>query len=192
MSRNIVIDIETDAIKATTIWCVACQEINNIGTQTEDILLFTDRASLVKYLKEDYTLIAHNGIDFDFPILRKLWSIPITNVKDTLIMSRLFNPDREGGHSLSNWGKILGYNKIEYNHFSSYTDSMAEYCKRDVEITTKLYYYLLQEGKEFSSKSILLEHNIADIIHRQKTHGFFLDKSKAISLFTETNKKLKE
>jgi DNA polymerase I-like protein with 3'-5' exonuclease and polymerase domains len=69
---------------------------------------------------------------------------------------------------------------------------MAKYCERDVQITQKLYHYLLEEGKDFSKQSIELEHRIADIIYNQKTYGFYIDKSKAISLFVNIRKLSKE
>ena len=59
-------------------------------------------------LKEEIvgnTLVAHNGIGFDFPVLNKLWNmkIKLNQVMDTLVLSRLLNPQR-GKHSLSVWG----------------------------------------------------------------------------------------
>ena len=191
-NRHIILDIETDAINATKIWCVCCQEVSERGYTIAESVIFTKSDDLKKYLLPDDILIAHNGINFDLHILKKLWDIDTHEKRDTLVMSRLFNPDREGGHSLSNWGKILGYSKIEHTDFSGYTEEMAKYCERDVQITQKLYHYLLEEGKDFSKQSIELEHRIADIIHNQKTYGFYIDKSKAISLFVSIRKLSKE
>ena len=181
-----VIDIEADSLDATHIW-VAC--ICNVDND-QDIHSFRDAASFVDAvdLQKD-TFIAHNGIDFDFPVLEKLWNIEIKNKVDTLVLSRLFNPDRSGGHSLGAWGNRLGFRKIDFNKFDEYSEEMREYCEQDVYITVQLYKHLLQESIDFSQQSIELEHDIADIISRQSRYGFYLDQKKAVDLLVETQSK---
>ena len=181
-----VIDIEADSLDATRIW-VAC--ICNVDND-QDIHSFRDAASFVDAvdLQKD-TFIAHNGIDFDFPVLEKLWNIEIKNKVDTLVLSRLFNPDRSGGHSLGAWGNRLGFRKIDFNKFDEYSEEMREYCEQDVYITVQLYKHLLQESIDFSQQSIELEHDIADIISRQSRYGFYLDQKKAVDLLVETQSK---
>ena len=184
--RRIIIDIETDSIDASSIWCVVCKEIYG------DLRVFRNKEKFNSYILQDDVFIAHNGITFDIPLLRKLWNSDIQNVEDTLIMSRLYNPDREGGHSLEAWGNKLGYKKISFSDFSQYSEEMLEYCKRDVLLTEKVYHILLAEGKPFSRKSLELEYNIARIIDNQKRHGFYVDKSKAVQLYFETKTKSEE
>ena len=184
--RRIIIDIETDSIDASSIWCVVCKEIYG------DLKVFRNKEKFNSYILQDDVFIAHNGITFDIPLLRKLWNSDIQNVEDTLIMSRLYNPEREGGHSLEAWGNKLGYKKISFSDFSQYSEEMLEYCKRDVLLTEKVYHILLAEGKPFSRKSLELEYNIARIIDNQKRHGFYVDKSKAVQLYFETKTKSEE
>ena len=181
-----VIDIEADSLDATHIWVVCICDVDN----DKDIRSFRDAASFVEAVDLDKdTFIAHNGIDFDFPVLEKLWYIEIKNKVDTLVLSRLFNPDRSGGHSLGAWGERLGYGKIDFNKFDAYSEEMREYCEQDVYITVQLYKHLLQEGVDFSQQSIELEHAIADIISRQSRYGFYLDQKKAVDLLVETQSK---
>ena len=181
-----VIDIEADSLDATRIW-VAC--ICNVDND-KDIRSFRDAASFLDAVDlEKDTFIAHNGIDFDFPVLEKLWNIEIKNKVDTLVLSRLFNPDRSGGHSLGAWGNRLGFRKIDFNKFDEYSEEMREYCEQDVYITVQLYRHLLQESIDFSQQSIELEHDIADIISRQSRYGFYLDQKKAVDLLVETQSK---
>ena len=181
-----VIDIEADSLDATRIW-VAC--ICNVDND-RDIRSFRDAASFIDAVDlEKDTFIAHNGIDFDFPVLEKLWNIEIKNKVDTLVLSRLFNPDRSGGHSLGAWGNRLGFRKIDFNKFDEYSEEMREYCEQDVYITVQLYKHLLQESIDFSQQSIELEHDIADIISRQSRYGFYLDQKKAVDLLVETQSK---
>ena len=70
--------------------------------------------------------IMHNGISFDAPNLNRLLhtNIKLSQIKDTMIMSQLFDPIREDGHSLSAWGNRLGFSKMECDNFSEYTLSL--------------------------------------------------------------------
>ena len=145
-----VIDIEADSLDATHIWVACICDVDN----DKDIRSFRDAASFVAAVDlEKDTFIAHNGIDFDFPVLEKLWHLEIKNKVDTLVLSRLFNPDRSGGHSLGAWGNRLGFRKIDFNKFDEYSEEMREYCEQDVYITVQLYKHLLQESIDFSQQS---------------------------------------
>ena len=128
--------------------------------------------------------VMHNGISFDAPVLNRLLNtnIKLNQVIDTLILSQLFNPIREGGHSLSSWGDRLGHPKWEQEDFAVYTKDMLEYCKNDVEVTENLYKELSKERRNFSSYSIKLEHKIRAIIDQQERNGFTLNMEKAIGL----------
>jgi DNA polymerase I-like protein with 3'-5' exonuclease and polymerase domains len=143
---------------------------------------------LKQYIQKAELLIGHNGISFDFPILNKYWGTKITlsQTKDTLIMSRLSNPSRHGGHSLKNLATLVGRTKKEFDDFDQgITPEMLEYCKEDVIICGELYLYLTQELQGFSEQSVELEHKVAAIISKQEKHGFMLDVTKAITLVTD-------
>ena len=45
MSRKIIIDIETDALNAKTIWCVVCKELNE-----GEPIHFLDKISLREFI----------------------------------------------------------------------------------------------------------------------------------------------
>jgi len=130
--------------------------------------------------------IMHNGVSFDAPALNRLLStnIKLSQIKDTMIMSQLFDPVREKGHSLSAWGDRVGFCKMECDNFSEYTEEMLEYCKNDVLLTEKVYARLNDEGKGFSSYAIDLEHKVRAIIDQQEKNGFALDIRKAITLLS--------
>ena len=77
-------------------------------------------------------------------------------IRDTLVLSRLFNPTREGSHSLAAWGYRLGHNKLEYKEFSDgYTPEMLKYCQNDVMLNALVFKHLRKESKQFSNKSII-------------------------------------
>ena len=182
-----VIDLEADSLSPKHIWVVC---VCDIDAPKREIISFRSSSSFLQKVDvENDTFIAHNGIEFDFPVISKIWGVEIKNKMDTLVLSRLFHPDRSGGHSLDAWGERLGYNKIRFDKFDAYSEEMEEYCRQDVYITVKLYEHLLEEGMDFSQQSIELEHDIADIISRQSNYGFYLDQKKAIDLLFETQSK---
>ena len=183
-----VLDIETNALDASVIWCVVMKKLNG-----RESIVATKPEHLPTLSKED-TFITHNGVEFDIPALNKLWKtkITVTQVLDTLVMSRLFNPNRENGHSLGAWGKRLSLEKGSFEDFDRFSNDTIEYCKRDVDITEKVYLQLRREGQDFSHESIRLEHKIASVIDAQSRHGFFLDRDKAEDLLAETYEKAKK
>ena len=184
-----VIDIETDHLNAKKIW-VVCSK--TLGEDTIHVHKTKEEFTSHGFDFDNDVFIGHNAVDFDFPILKRLWNVVIKNVEDTLIMSRLFIPDREGGHSLESWGCKLGVNKLKFLDFEQLSEKMIEYCKRDVEITSKIYSILIEEGLDFSKKSIELEHKIANIISRQSKYGFYLNKTKTFELINKTQSKANE
>ena len=52
---------------------------------------------------------------------------------------------------------------LEFNNFSEFSEEMLTYCRRDVELTHKVYNHLKLEGKRFSNYSLRLEHDIRSI-----------------------------
>jgi len=184
--REIVIDIETDST-ASKIWCAVTKNITTQGVQ-----LWTEAAPLQEYLAEESILIGHNIIGFDAPVLKKRWGIDTSKhqLKDTLVMSRLQNPQREGGHSLKSWGLRLGNYKDEFKDFDGgLTEEMVSYCKQDVSVTETLYKRLATDLLDWG-ESVDIEHQVATIIKEQEEAGFKLDVKKATGLLADWRKRL--
>ena len=96
----IILDIETN-LDHDIIWCaVTWDEANGFVTWTRD-----NKGLLQDYLNKHAPVVMHNGIGFDAPVLRDVWGVTLypSQVIDTLVMSRLYKPDIEGGHSLKAW-----------------------------------------------------------------------------------------
>lgn len=167
------LDIET-TLDHSTIWC-AVTKVKN------DIQVHTTPDTLKKVLHDSQQIVGHNLIGFDCHVLDSVWGvrIPRHSVVDTLYLSRLYNPSQEGGHSLRNWGEILGgAGKIAFEDYDGgLTDEMVEYCIADVELTERVHQWLaLQIRKEgFSQQSVELEHNVGWIVTEQERNGFKLD-----------------
>jgi len=180
---NVVLDIETDSLDATKIHCIVAKDLDTSQVHVWD---HTNLDKFKPWCDTVDNFVMHNGISFDVRILRRLLgvNIKINQMRDTLVMSQLFNPVRDKGHSLQAWGEILHYPKMECEDFSTYTDDMLKYCKNDVDLTEQVYKKLLQEGRKFSQESINMEHKIRAIIDQQETNGFALDIRKTIGLLS--------
>jgi len=174
------LDIETNS-QHNTIWLAVTQDVD-----TGEVVCHTDASTLEPLVKEYDVIIGHNLIGFDAPVLRRVWNISIrkSQATDTLLLSRLLNPQLDGGHSLKAWGKRLDNNKIDFE-FTDFdgglTDEMQEYCIQDVKLTTQLYHHLMSELGKWTdaTQSILLERDIAVLCRQQEINGFKLDVPKA-------------
>ena len=177
-------DIETDGLNPTKVWCIVAQDVD-----TKETIKFTpDTVSEFKPWTQSGAvnkLIFHNGYGFDVPVLRKLLGVTFTGVtvEDTLILSQLTDPRREGGHSLASWGVRFGFPKGDHEDWSQYSEEMLEYCVRDVEITTKLYNSLNLKG--FSDDAIDLEYKTKEHCSVQEKNGWYFDEDKAIRLLQQ-------
>jgi DNA polymerase I-like protein with 3'-5' exonuclease and polymerase domains len=186
---RVAIDIETN-LKHNTIWCCSTYNLD-----TKEVKTWTSAQDFNNFIQQAKLIIAHNGISFDYPVLNRVWktSIRLSQVRDTLVMSRLSSPSREGGHSLANLAKLVNRTKKEYEDFEGgLTDKMIEYCQEDVTICGELYLYLTQELRGFSEQSIELEHKVQAIITKQEKHGFKLDTVKAQCLLGQWKRRLSD
>jgi DNA polymerase I len=213
MKRRVILDTETNGLLDTVskIWCIVCKDID-----TGEIFRFRPKTPLsghidfkdefLEFIKDVDLFIGHNIIGYDIRVLSALLevNIPISKCVDTLVLSRLFRPvspfadtilntdNRIGGHSLEAWGKRLGFLKGEYNDWTHFNEAMLEYCVQDVNLTEKIYHYLMEkESQGFSEMSIRLEHKVADLLAQQEANGFYLDKVEANKLLETTDHMLK-
>jgi len=158
-------------------------------------MVWTESQSFQEFIKKATLIVGHNGISFDFPVLNKVWrtTIQMNQVRDTLVMSRLSNPTRDGGHSLANLARLVSRTKKEYEDFEGgLTPEMIEYCKEDVTICGELYNYLKKELRDFSEQSVELEHKVQWIVTGQEKRGFKLDVAKAMGLVGDWERRLCE
>lgn len=187
--RTFSCDIETDGIDATRVWCIAVHNID-----TDEVVTFSDTTlGLFKpWLESEVDrLIFHNGISFDVPVLESLMSVDFSGVQleDTLVMSQLYQPNLEKGHSLAAWGERLGFEKGDYEDWSKFTDEMLEYCIKDTKVTTKVYRHLV--AHELSDDAKLLEYEIKKQCSLQERTGWYFDLHSAIQLLAEINEDLR-
>ena len=188
--------LKTDA----RLWCIVIHDIDTnkvtvLKSETGDTIT---KEKVQNALHGTTEIIAHNGIKFDFISLKlfgvldytvgylgqddTIFGIPV-KITDTLIRSRLFNPDRYGGHSLDAWGKKLGEHKGNFHNFESYSDEMVTYCIQDTNVTALIFKELEKEYVSYSGwkKPEKLENKLADLAVRRETYGFWFDKELAIT-----------
>ena len=108
-------------------------------------------AEYCQALSEYDIIVGHNVVDYDCPALKKLnGELNTKGVFDTLVLSRILEPDRIQGHSLDSWGRALDCHKGDYgkqdNAWETFTEEMYEYCEQDVLVTFKLYCHLCQRA----------------------------------------------
>lgn len=179
--REVILDIEANGLKPTKVWVVVVKDVN---TKEVSILRNPTHETLREFMGGVTHIIGHNIIAYDVRVLNQLLGFDSSSVRltDTLVLSRLFNPSLEGGHSLREWGIRLKLHKGDYDDWSQLTEEMVDYCVQDVEVTYATYNYLTDKLKPFGDQSIELEHKVQEIIASQIENGWLLDQKQAMDL----------
>jgi hypothetical protein len=202
------------------VWCLVVQDIDSgavyrfVGDEV--------RTEFPRLLAKMTTIVGHNIIDYDLLVL-KLWlgidyeigeqcyinGNPV-EIIDSLVLSKVLNPDRYGGHSLDEWGKRLGLDKIDwrakavelgliqYNspkgaEFAQYHPEMLVYNERDVAVNVKLYFNLVDEMGSWNWQGpFVLEQMTRDIVTRQSHRGFWFNAELAEANVRELDAKMEE
>ena len=189
-------DIEADNLleSATRIWCCT---VCNLTTKEERA--FTTKEEFQAWRKEfpDAQFVGHNFLAYDAPMLNRFWgaNIPAGKIKDSFVLSQLYNPNFQGGHSLDIWGQRLRYPKGDFKEFDRYSPEMLEYCRRDTRLTGLLFIRLTDRMRAvgFTEDGAELEHLAWNIIqNKQKRSGFPFNKPKAEALYVELRQREEE
>ena len=160
---TLVFDLETDGLlnDVTRIHCLAIYDSTTDTVETyndEKNNKYSISEGIGRLLVAD-TLVGHNLLGFDLPVLSKLYNYftPTARIVDTLLLSRLYHPNiydidhkhkwrhmplqLYGRHSLESYGYRLGEYKGEFgktSDWSEWSQEMEDYCAQDVEVTKKL------------------------------------------------------
>ena len=208
------------------LWCIV---VRDVDTDKTTVLESSTGVTITKQQLEDALsgcteIIGHNGIKFDFITLKlfglldyevgylgkpdKLFGNEV-KITDTLVRSRLFNPDRYGGHSLDAWGKRLGEFKDDFRQqsveaglikhndpkgteFRQYSELMVSYCIQDTLVTKLVYLNLETEWLAYSKweRAEKLENKLADLAIRRESYGFWFDKDLAVRCLEDLQEKM--
>lgn len=190
-----VIDIETDDLDATVIWAMCWR--NLLTGETGEC---TSHEEISAWLEDhkDSLFIGHNILRFDGPVLNRLlplsYKLDASNCIDTLVLSTLYSPSIDGGHSLDAWGERLGEPKTKFSDWNRLSPAMIDYCHQDVKVTAKLFVRLINtlEKIGFTEGSIWIQHNITVVIDQQHRNGFKFNEEAAIHLLSTLRRKEEE
>lgn len=179
-------DLEANGFlkNATRVHCGVFKEMNG------EVVKFRPHQveEMLKYLDTVDVLIMHNGIGYDWPLLKKLYDYDYKGKKvDTLIMSRLLNPKRQvpfmcpnkkaGPHSIEAWGWRVGRGKPEHNDWEVFSEEMLHRCYEDVEILALVYSELMKEAGQHNWRdAFLLSFELFEKLHKQETYGWLVDR----------------
>lgn len=202
--KYLVFDLECNGLyeQATQIFCLVIYDINQKKTLCYGPENIDDA---INYLKNADCLIGHNICFFDLPVLQKLKAFEFTGeIIDTLICTRLIWPKERlldldleqyqdvppkyrGSASLKAWGWRLADHKIEFKDFTEYSQEMLEYCKQDVNVTTKLFEFIQKEN--YPQSALRLEHDFAHAINKQIRAGVPFDVDACLDLVDDLRAK---
>jgi DNA polymerase-1 len=145
------------------------------------------------------TIVGHNAIGFDLPVLRNVWGwepSEETVCLDTLVMSRLARPDRDGGHSLKRLAILAGLQQKDDFSVEDFdgpvTQEMIDYCLQDTRANADVFDFLLRELDGFDERSIMLEMEVARLTREQETNGFCFDFDMASDLYVAHDTRMQE
>lgn len=193
MVKIAVGDFEADDLLpgATQLWCLVFKDI-----KTNKMKKFYPGSpqgfikEALAYMDTLDVLIMHNGIGYDWPLLKKLHGYDFKGRKvDTLIMSRLHNPKRlrpfnmptevKGGpHSVASWGYRVGRGKVVHEDWSKFTPAMLHRCVEDVEIQHLIYKSLRREAEGYNwERAYGLNFRLFELLQKQEEYGWLVDEA---------------
>ena len=123
-----VFDIECDSLTPTKIHVLSYE---NEG----DIYSLTSYGEMREWLSQQTTLVGHNIVSFDIPVLERLLNIEIkAKLIDTLYLSWYIYPNRQL-HGLEWWGEELGVKKPKVEDWENLDLSVyVTRCESDVSL----------------------------------------------------------
>jgi len=202
-------DLETNGL-LDTVTTVHCMAVVNIDTGEEKFFLRdayrvqglkVDGGIIegIAYLKKATTLVAHNHVGYDYPVLQKLYGFSSdAELLDTLVLAPLVYPDVRdedfrrtgfpmkliGKHSLESWGFRLNMKKGDYGKertdWSTFDIDMVNYNLQDARICAALYKHCMV--KTPCEAAVRLEHEFAASMRRMERTGVSFDSPKAHEL----------
>jgi DNA polymerase I len=181
--KTFVFDIEANSQYVRQVTKVHCLVV--MDADTEEMWSYgpSEIEQGIAKLQEAERIVAHNGIQYDAAVLRRLYGAALPPCLDTLIVSRILYPDFKkhpfGGNSIEDWGRKLGNPKIKYEGgWDTFTQEMLRYCQQDVRVGLAVYRELRPQFKALAFP-LKLEHQVTSAIQRQEETGVRFDMERA-------------
>ena len=165
---RLVFDLETDGLlnDLTRVHCLGIHDLD-----TKQTFVFNDQGDQqpitrgVQMLEDAESVIGHNIIGYDIPVLRNLYPwFTAPSAIDTLVISRVLHSDilvidqkrkwrhmplqLYGRHSLEAYGHRLGEYKGNFGKttdWKEWSQEMQDYCIQDVHVTVKLWHHFTKK-----------------------------------------------
>lgn len=161
-----------------------CAVVEDYETGEQHLFTPDNIGSLCAHLETYDGLIGHALVQYDLPVLRKLFEWEYQGqMIDTLLMSRYQRPDRfsphvpRAPHSIEAYGHRFNIPKQEHNDWSIYSPEMLERCRQDVRILRATYSFLLEEGKgENWEECHKLNARLFYLLQKQEEYGWLVDR----------------
>ena len=146
------------------LWCVVFKELDK---DNWFVFKHGDNMGKVKdflFEQDNLTLIGHNILGADLEVFRRLLGIDFTVGRDTIarkecqfidtmVMSRIYNPDRPSvgklsPHGLAAWAvRLQGIKPIVEDWKNLSIEEYCFRCKKDVELTEMVYNELTEKER---------------------------------------------
>jgi len=183
-----VFDIETDGIDATKIHVLAWMDDDGVVHHTNDYV------SMRRFFADAETLIGHNIIMFDIPVVERLLDIEVNaTLIDTLPISWYIN-HKHVRHGLADYGERYGIPKPKVDDWENLTyEEYAHRCSEDVKINARLWDDLKRKlerlyRSEGYDKVVSYLGFKMQCASDQEEYGWRLDVDKAQALFEHLTK----
>lgn len=186
---RLIFDIEANGFlqDVTKIHCIAAIDID---TGAKYVWGPNEIGAAVSVLNSADLLVAHGGIRYDYPVLRKLTDfVPSATLWDSVTLSRLIRSDLKerdfnsrvklpgkliGSHSIEAWGIRLGVPKLHFEGpWGEWSQTMQDYCVGDVETLRAIWQHL--DPDNYNRQAIDLEHRTATVCSLMEQSGWPFD-----------------
>ena len=198
-SDILIFDLEANGLLEQATLIHTCAYAYGTQPGKPGVALATPRATspsaFAALLMQAGSIVGHNIIRYDLPLLQKLGYIPAYYIKrdmlywpdgstcrvlDTLLLSQLTqgHPYDRFSHGLDAWGQRLGQQKLAVSDWHGSGQAVYDArCIQDVVITQALWGYLSRRAEvtKVLGKGYLIECQFADIISKQVANGITFD-----------------
>lgn len=184
---KVVIDVECNSlVNPSHVWVIVCKEVDTGNVHvfrrvTEDE---KEKEKFLAFARGVGTWIGHNLLGYDYPVLHRLVGLRIDNpwetCRDTLVLSKLFDYSREGGHSIEQYGTEFGLEKNDFSDFTKYSQQLEDRCVRDTEIGSRVWHSMAgrAEHKDWR-EAVRLEQRFQLVVNNLHDTGFAFDRAAA-------------
>lgn len=196
-SNPLVIDVETNALRNPTQIHVVCTR--DIDGNTREFINPLKNSivmhRMLSYMRGFSCYVGHHLIGYDYAqVFNKIvpdHPLTLSNMVDTLVLSRLFKFTNPPGHSIEAWGNRLGVKKqgTGIEQWDTLTPDMISRCHSDTDICLRIYQrYAKYIKKEQWQRSIDLEQRMAFVCSDMSDNGFGFDVTAAKELLDRVTK----